>query len=367
MKLAETKDCCGYSACAQKCPKGCISMKPSEKDGFLYPVVNSAECIDCGLCTKSCPVFIESESTKAQRAYAFQTKDEKILKDSSSGGLFTSLACKIINEGGVVFGARFKPDWQVEISYTDCIEGLARFRGSKYVQASVGNSFREAKAFLDQKCPVLFTGTSCQIAGLKSYLGKDYENLLTIDLICHGTPSPLVWSKYLSEHQEVISSVCFRDKASGWKNYKVRINSDSTPFYQNDYMGAFLGNLDLRLSCSSCSFKEGRSGSDITIGDFWGIEKISPEKDNDLGLCCVIMNTVKAERICSELKLIDVCPIEEIPKYNPSYTHPSPHHVNRDYFFSKLKKHSFSKAYADTKSTSIVRKIERKLYRLKKI
>lgn len=362
MITVDKNTCCGCGACAQKCPKGCISMRPDVFDGFLYPSVDMQICVDCGLCEKVCPVYVKRRSSTAVEALAVQNDNKDVLSKSSSGGVFSLLAEKVIADGGVVFGARFTDDWQVLIDYTDTEDGLARFRGSKYVQASTGMSYGDARKFLETGKTVLFSGTPCQIAGLKSFLGREYDNLLSIDIICHGVPSPMAWAEYLKEHRN-IDQVNFRDKSSGWKNYSVRIGNVSTEHGDNTYMKAFLTNLDLRRGCSECLYKSGRSGSDITIGDYWGIDRIKPEIDNDKGLCCLVINTEKGKQACRYIHVSGSFPIEQITQYNPSYVIPSEHNINRNFFFYKLNNNSFSVALDKTVSSSMLCRIERKLYR----
>lgn len=332
--LKEKKDCCGCSACAQRCPKQCITMQ-SDNEGFLYPIIDTDKCIDCGLCEKVCPVINRNEPSKPIAAYAAINKNEEIRLASSSGGIFTLLAEAIINEGGVVFGVKFNEKWQAVFDYTETLEGIAPFRGSKYVQAVVGNAYKDAESFLKSGRKVLFTGTPCQIAGLKKYLRKEYDNLLAVDVICHGAPSPLVWKEYLNElirakrvaekntvslslnDEPVLTGISFRDKTNGWKKYcfratfaalKAAKNSVSEPpylletFNKNKFMQGFLRDIYLRPSCYSCPAKNGTSGSDITLGDFWGIENHISEIDDDKGVSAVLINSTKG---VDALKLID--------------------------------------------------------------
>ena len=228
------QDCCGCSACMQICPKQSITMV-TDNEGFLYPEVNNTTCIDCGLCEKVCPVLNQNDGSQPIEVYAAKNNNEQIRLKSSSGGIFTLLAEKIIAEGGVVFGAKFNTDWSVVHSYTETIDGLEDFRGSKYVQSSIGDNFLKAKQFLTDGRKVLFSGTPCQIAGLKHFLRKEYDNLLTIEVVCHGAPSPRVWKDYLEYRKErvykkgkntvslsqnempQIVGIAFRDKTNGWQ------------------------------------------------------------------------------------------------------------------------------------------------------
>ena len=320
IQIKDKKDCCGCSACVQKCPKQCISLKEDD-EGFLYPVVDKEACIDCGLCEKVCPVLHQGEPHKPLKVYAAKNQDEEIRRQSSSGGIFTLLAEKTIQEGGVVFGARFDENWEVKHDYTETIEGLAAFRGSKYVQSRMEDNYRKAEMFLKQGRKVLFSGTPCQVAGLKRFLRKEYEHLLTVDFICHGVPSPGVWRKYLKEtvarmcdknsvstdpismEDAHVESISFRDKSSGWKKYSFALTLSATSrsgvkntvslcevFPQNTFMKGFLSDLYLRPSCYACAAKSGKSGSDITIGDLWGAPSIIGNEDDDKGTSLVLIN-----------------------------------------------------------------------------
>ena len=196
--IKEKKDCCGCHACASVCAHRAITMQVDE-EGFLYPVIDKDTCVECGLCEQVCPFVNQASTVQPLKVYAARSNDEELRRKSSSGGVFTLLAEAVIREGGVVFGAKFDKGWNVVHAWTDALDGLADFRGSKYVQSIIGSTYEEAKHFLRQGRKVLFSGTPCQIAGLKRYLCKDYDNLLTVDVVCHGVPSPLVWKKYLSE------------------------------------------------------------------------------------------------------------------------------------------------------------------------
>lgn len=186
--IEDKSRCCGCAACMQRCPKLCITMSEDE-EGFLYPKVDVSLCIDCGLCEKTCPVINQDEPHEPFAVYAAKNKDEKTRRESSSGGIFTMLAEQTIKSGGVVFGAKFNEQWEVEHGGVETIDDLAALRGSKYLQSRIGETYQEAERFLKEGREVLFSGTPCQIAGLKKYLRKDYPALLTVDVICHGAPS----------------------------------------------------------------------------------------------------------------------------------------------------------------------------------
>lgn len=326
--IKEKHNCCGCDACVQACPKKCISMS-ADTEGFLYPQVDSAICIDCGLCEKVCPVINQEEPREPLAVYAAKNNNEKIRLKSSSGGIFTLLAEQIIADGGVVFGARFNEKWEVVHDYTETIEGLEPFRGSKYVQSVIGDNFIKAKQFLTDGRKVLFSGTPCQIAGLKKFLRKEYENLLTVEVVCHGVPSPMVWRDYLDYKRAeraagknsvssslnelpVITGISFRDKTNGWKKFGFKIcyaaskaaensvsksastaNCEITSFNDDLFMKGFLKNIYLRPSCYHCAARQGKSGADISIADYWGVQNFHKFIDDDKGVGLVLINSSK--------------------------------------------------------------------------
>lgn len=340
--------CSGCSSCASICPKHCIRML-EDKEGFIYPIVNASDCIDCGLCEKVCHELHPFEERKPQKVYAAINKDEKIRLKSSSGGIFYLLAEKTIAEDGVVFGARFDEQWQVVIDYAETMEGVKAFMGSKYVQACMATAYADAKRFLSEGRKVLFSGTPCQIAGLHHFLRKPYDNLLTVDIICHGTPSPKVWSRYLDEvvtaGRKAINYVQFRNKSNGWKafNFTMEYNKDEQTLslcshhQQNHFMRAFLRDMILRPSCYQCQAKSGRSHSDITIADFWGINTEIPEMDDDKGTGLVLVNTDKGLSALDWNKINHKETTAEVAlSHNPSYSRSVAAHPKRPEFFTRL-------------------------------
>lgn len=323
IEILHKEDCCGCEACRQCCPHRCISMKKDE-EGFLYPITDKTKCVECGLCERVCPVLNPYDEHLPISISAFTHSDESIRMNSSSGGFFTKIATAIIEQGGVVFGACFDEEWRVVHTYIDKKEKLPLLQGSKYVQSSIGDSYISAKRFLQDGVPVLFTGTSCQIAGLKRFLRKDYDLLYTMDVICHGVPSPLVWKDYLHSISSVsdIESISFRNKSTGWKNYSFSLKKkDHTLFVEshakNLYMKGFLNDFFLRPSCYNCHFKKGTSGSDFIIGDFWGVDKIFPVMDDDKGASVVLIYSKKGEGLYKQCGLIEQkIRYSDILKYN---------------------------------------------------
>lgn len=391
--ITEKFYCCGCMACVSVCPKQCIKMIEDE-EGFLYPEIDASRCIDCKLCEKVCPELCQKEERSPLSVYAAKNKNEQIRLASSSGGIFTLLAEKVIDEDGVVFGARFNEKWDIVHDYKETKEGLVAFRGSKYVQSYMGDCYQKVKSFLQQGREVMFTGTPCQIAGLKNYLRKDYDNLLTVDVVCHGVPSPKVWRIYLDEiarkggkntvlshpicGKAEIKSIDFRSKSTGWKKFSFALTlSEATAdgeknsvllssiFTENLYMNAFLSNLSLRPSCYACPVKSGKSGSDITLGDFWGIEKVLPEFDDNKGCSAVLVYTEKGERYIASLQIdTEKADYESMLVGNPNIEHSAFLPINRNFFFHEVRKcKTFSVAWNNTISNSLVKRIWRFIYR----
>lgn len=372
INIQNKQDCCGCSACVQRCPKQCIKMQP-DNEGFQYPIVDTSICISCNLCEKVCPIINDNIPQQPLKVYAAYNTDEEIRLQSSSGGIFTLLAEETIKKGGVVFGVKFNEDWMPEFDYTETIEGITPFRGSKYVQAIVGNAYKEAESFLKQGREVLFSGTPCQIAGLKKYLRKEYDKLVTVDIICHGVPSPKVWEMYLREkcselmnvndceksqtatfdniYYSKIETINFRSKSAGWGKYRFLLKfADlgdnkkesvciSETRDKNEYMRAYLSNIILRPSCYDCPAKQGKSNSDITIADFWGIDVIDPDFNDDKGCGAVLINTTKgAEVDVLSQTIYKEKTFDEIIKYNSSYYKSTTPHPKREEFFNHLDK-----------------------------
>ena len=377
--IQDKKDCCGCSACVQRCPKHCIGLNEDE-EGFLYPEVDESLCIGCGLCEKACPVINQSDEREPLGAFAAINPNEEVRAHSSSGGVFTMRAEAVIDEGGAVFGACFNERWALQHSYAETREDLAKYRISKYLQSKAGKTFQQAEQFLKKGRKVLYCGTPCQIAGLRRFLRKEYDNLLTVDFICHGVPSPGVFRTYvrdllakaahkgsgvntvlpciplapekdwLNENGMEVKSVCFRDKRNGWKKYgfaivlskapaageKNRFLSSYEHFNENAFMRGFLRDLYIRPSCYACPAKKLKSGSDITLGDFWGIETLKPEIDDGRGVSAVTVNTARGNAAMKGLGAnLYPLPYEELTKRNPALVRSAAIPKNRDEFFKE--------------------------------
>mgnify|MGYP001184792743 CR=1 FL=1 len=354
IKIIDKAKCCGCSACLQRCPKSCIELK-EDNEGFLYPHVNESKCIKCGLCIKVCPILNTQNTKKPQKVYAAINPNKNEGLKSSSGGIFIALAKYIINRKGVVFGTVWNKNWEAEITSATNLQELPPMMGSKYVQSHVGVSYQQVECLLKENRLVLYTGTPCQIAGLKHFLKKDYDNLLTLDFICHGVPSPGIWRKYKKESIEnlknalSIEEIYFRDKMSGWKKYSFVVKGKSIPkidqtaillsdkHYKNPYMLGFLFNIYLRPSCYSCCCKQGRSGSDITVADFWGIDKVIPQFANSDGVSAVLINTDKGNHFFHFLNLNTIeSTINDVSKFNNGYSETIAIPYCRKEFYNKI-------------------------------
>ncbi len=323
--IQEKSQCCGCSACVQVCPNHCISLVEDE-EGFLYPHVNEL-CTGCDICETVCPIKNQGAPQTPQEVIVGinPSKDERI--NSSSGGVFIMLAHQVIDQGGIVFGARWDGFLRVVHDYADDYKGVIPFMGSKYVQSEIGDSYRNVESFLKSGRLVLFSGTPCQISGLYLFLRHKYDNLITVDIACHGVPSPLVWRNWLEmrfKSADSIHSVNHRAKRFGWANYCVEIQSNNKIFWQyhdnNDFFKAYSFDLTLRPSCFECPSKSGKSHSDITLADMWGVDRILPSCNDDLGTSSVLINSEKGLSLISELRLTDRVKVDysEILRYNPS-------------------------------------------------
>ena len=311
IEIKEKSQCCGCTACGSICPKKAIVMK-QDKEGFMYPIIDKSKCINCGLCDKVCPIKNAKESKKIQNAYIFQNADDRIRRESTSGGAFTAIAEYVIENNGIVYGAIFDDKYKVIHKGIDKKEELYKFRNSKYVQSEIGNCYCEIKEHLNRGKLVCFSGTSCQVEGLKNYLRKNYENLILVDVVCRAVPSPLIWKKYLDMRQRQyrdISRIMFRDKYYGYKYSNLSIynkNNDKKQEYHkgvdsDPYLRAFFTNICDRPSCYDCKFKKLHRESDITIWDCFEVEKYNKSFDDDKGTSRVLVHTDKGRNIINLL------------------------------------------------------------------
>ncbi len=336
--------CVGCGACISTCPVGCLQMA-ADAQGFTYPAIAHADCIDCYKCQKVCPVQFPFTKQLPLECVGVKHREEKIRSESSSGGVFTALASNILKRNGVVYGAAWGEDWSVHHIRVTCQDNISRLRGAKYAQSRIAETYQWARADLEKGASVLFSGTPCQIAGLKSFLGKNYERLVCVDIICHGVPSPEVWRKYLHEvcPDGAPKLVNLRSKESGWSNYQYSLrveHADGSCTIRKNGEDLFLRgmtkDLILRPSCSDCRFKGASHQGDITLGDFWGIWNLDSDFDDNRGVSAVVINSEKGQKLireCNESLLLKQVTLADIRKENPSWEVSSHMHKNREVFF----------------------------------
>jgi coenzyme F420-reducing hydrogenase beta subunit len=372
----DKKNCSGCGACEQICTRKCILMQP-DSEGFEYPVVDQETCNECELCIRICPItnHWKNESVfETPEVFAARHNAEDVRSRSASGGIFPALAHDILEQKGIVFGAAFNRQFQLHHVGIETEAELGSLIGSKYVQSTIGDTFRQTRAALKSGRAVLFTGAPCQVAGLYGYLRRDYENLYSCDLFCHGIPSPKVFRKYIEymerSHNAKVVQYKFRSKYFGWRSYGIQITFSNgeivnTTNQQDPFTIGFLENLYLRPMCSVCPFTSVHRPADITIGDFWGIEKYMPELDDDKGISAILVNTPKGRRIFERCQPgLLTRPAEVFQVLQPSLISPSIPSAFRSAFFADLDQLSFSDLQ-HTYISGFIPTVRRKICRLK--
>lgn len=369
-QVLEKSKCTGCTACMNICPKGAITMQ-EDNTGFKYPVIDQEKCINCGLCKKTCPVLNTKENKSINECYVGYNKDEEVRLNSSSGGIFSLIANYILDQKGIVIGAAFNKENELKHIAIEKNKDLKKLMGSKYLQSDLENIFKYVKENIKNK-KILFVGTPCQIGGLKAYIKSDYNNLICIDIVCHGVPSPKLFRKYIDELEQENGKLLnynFRDNSTGWDTYSNTATFKNKEIKEdrkdNKYMKLFLSDIALRQSCFNCNFKLGNKYSDITLGDFWGIKNYYPEMYNKSGVSAIIINTELGKEIFNNInKNIEYkeCKLEEIVSGNPSLKVSGKEPKNREEFFKELNNQSISnltKKYQ--KKVSLINKIKRKI------
>lgn len=310
IELVGKDKCSGCSACYNACKIGALAMETDES-GFWFPKIDRVKCIECGACMRACPAMDKPDcKSNEPKAYIVQNKDDEIRRQSTSGGAFTSIAEKIIDQGGVVFGAAIDEDYKVSHIWVDNKKELSKFRSSKYVQSWIGTVYREAEKFLKAGCEVCFSGTPCQIYGLKKYLGKEYENLITVDVMCRAVPSPKVLQKYLDYQRErypKFDRIVFRDKSRGYSYSGVALFEGEKAVYRggsesDPWLRLFLGGYCNRETCHECLYQTGVRASDITLWDCWGTQNYMPEWDDNKGTTNVITWSQQGNSLLTQCK-----------------------------------------------------------------
>lgn len=373
--IIEKEKCCGCSVCVNVCPKGCISMV-SDFEGFLYPEIDKSKCVECGICRKNCPVLQSngSDENRIPETYAVKAKDLDLRLSSSSGGVFSLLANYILKKGGVVCGAAMTRDCKsVEHIIIDKPDELYKLRGSKYVQSCIGSVYKELLPIIKSGQTVLFSGTPCQIDGLRKFLENDYDNLLLAEVICHGVPSPKFLKNYINWQERKsgaqIVKIDFRHKKRGWTVFGNRLeNSQRKVLYstlrEDPYLLMFLRNYCLRSSCYNCHVKNFSPRADFTMGDFWGIQNILPDFFDDKGISLVLLHNEKAknifEKIKNEMEYKETDCMTAL-KYNICMLESVKRPKERDFFFEDMNNMDFNSLKKKYASVSFKQKIKDRL------
>ncbi len=376
-------NCCGCGACLNICPKGAISMKKN-KAGFIYPCIDKDKCINCGLCERVCNYRKQSENDNNHmvKSYASCTLNKDIIINSASGGIFAQIASNILKNDGIVYGAaleKINGIWFCHHKRVNDLKGLTQLQGSKYVQSNIENTYSLAKKDLNDGKTVLFSGTPCQISGLYGYLnGKKYDNLYTIDIICHGVPSNDLFNEYLSflenKYKKKIVDFKFRDKSKKWGLYFKILFDDGSfevmPAYQSSYYQLFLDSDTYRENCYSCPYSNLKRPGNISIGDYWGISEEYPEYvkdkkiDEKYGISCLIVNNTHGneliEKFSDNLSMLD-SDVQKIVKHNHQLSHPSISKGNRKKVYNLLENHCYNELSSYYKRRYFIKNIIKKV------
>lgn len=358
IEITDKTKCCGCGACHNICPTNAISVRLDE-EGFRYPIVNKELCAHCKKCVKICPVLTNYKRNKNFNCsfYGAYNKDKQVIKCSSSGGIFWPLAKYILDCGGTVYGVELGANFHLRHNRAKNYEECQKFKKSKYLESDTNTTYKLAKEDLQAGLKVLYSGTPCQIAGLYSFLNKEYKNLYTCDVVCHGVPSRTVFNKYIDYinalHSARALSACWRDKQNGWRPNRVSINFDNgktltTTSMQTPYQNGFLSNLYLRPSCYECPWAALPRVGDISLADFWGYKGKLNENNKNLGLSAVIISSAKGKELLESIK--DGLIIEKTTRkyltFRSRHVHmPPAKNKQRAAFFKDFKEHSFEFLY----------------------
>lgn len=363
--------CCGCRACAEKCPVNAIKMVADE-EGFLYPEIDKDVCIDCGLCIKVCAFKPVTAVRENQKYFAVKNKDVVERIESQSGGAFYILAKKIIAEGGTVYGAAICDDLSIRHIRTDNIADCKRLRGSKYVQSDLAETFKSVEEDLSNERKVLFSGTSCQVAGLYGFLGGNSDNLYTVDIICHGVESPKVYRDYIefmeNKYRGKIKYFNFRDKCFGWNSHIETFYINDKKYARKNYTNLFYSSLSIRPCCGVCCFTNYNKPSDITIADLWGVKSSCPDLYDNKGVSSVMINTEKGYSLFSLIsESADIIEISKEACHQHNLSEPTHIPKERNEFWELYNKKGFNAVLKKYGSYDILRRIKWRYFDLPKL
>lgn len=358
--IKDKRKCTGCYACANICPKRCIELK-ADNQGFKYPEIDKEKCIQCNLCNKVCPVKNIPEVSKNTQFYAIQNRNDNIRKLSTSGGVFYSLAKHMIDTKNYVCGVGFDENGRVVHKIINNLNDLPDLLGSKYVQSDLKEIFKQIRQILKEGKKVLFVGTPCQVAGLQNFIGNELkQNLLLVDLVCYGVPSPKVyesWKKQIEKkYKKKVDRVFFRDKSFGFAAPNVKISFEDGKTKEQtmlikSYMKLFMNNLSIRPSCTDCKFKGVNRTSDITLGDCWSIGKFEKKMDDNNGTTTVLIHTNKGKNAINDInldiKIIEINEKEAIKYDGKKILHSAPYNNNKEQYFKAM--NEFGYMYAQNK------------------
>lgn len=384
--LASRESCTGCTACMSACRSNCITMK-ADAEGFAFPEINKEQCVECGACVRRCPVLNRPElPSEMPKAYGAHSVRDDLRARSSSGGFFSELAELVLAKGGAVYGAAYGEDYRVHHIRVHSAQELKKLCGAKYAQSDLGDTFRSVKKELEEGTMVLFSGTPCQAAGLRTFLGKDYDGLILVDFVCHGVPSPEAWTRYVSyraaqdNNGTLPKSINMRSKHTGWSRYRYSnlYTYDGKKYTAGSaedlFMRLFVGDQINRLSCAGCAFKGYNRVSDFTMGDFWGAWDILPEMDDDRGMSVLLVHTAKGasllEQFRDNLNVMEIT-LEEASRQNPAMLRSSPVGERRAWALTTIQEGCYAEvdaAFVYTKpidqKPSLAYRAVRKIYRI---
>lgn len=369
-------NCVGCYGCYNACPKKAIVMEEDE-EGFRYPIVQQEKCIQCEACSRVCPVIHPIPDAKEQMPYTYAAinEDWNIRRESSSGGIFHLLANYVLKQGGVVYGAGFNDQWEVEHQVAENLTDLVKLYMSKYVQSRIKDTYYKVEKNLESGRQALFVGTPCQCVALKCYLKKEYNNLILVDFICHGVPSPKVWRRYRTWRTKgkEIERISFRNKNLSWERFLLLFSFKNNNKYLAEdlnhdlYLKGFLQNLYLRPSCHQCKFCHKNRPTDLTLADFWGVQDVLPEMYDGKGTSLVFIHSAKGKELFESLPAKKMkTEFDRAIQYNPSMVRPSIPSKNRQRFFEEFiaGKQSIDQIIEENTKIPLIQQVKWLLYRV---